>query len=72
MWEVMTLAMVPYPGVSNKDVVAFLKSGSRLEKPDECPTEMWVFSLVVLMWATVVISRLQVPYYVAVLGSGAG
>ena len=40
MWEVMTLAMVPYPGVSNQDVVPFLKAGKRLDKPDECPSEM--------------------------------
>ncbi|XP_065842857.1 uncharacterized protein [Oscarella lobularis] len=41
IWEVMTLAMVPYPGVSSYEVVRFLKAGKRLDKPDECPSEMY-------------------------------
>ncbi|XP_062504039.1 tyrosine-protein kinase receptor UFO-like [Corticium candelabrum] len=41
MWEVMTLAQVPYPGVSNQDVIPYLKRGNRLHKPDECPFEIY-------------------------------
>ena len=33
MWEVMTLAMVPYPGVSSYKVLRFLKAGKRLDQP---------------------------------------
>ena len=36
----MTLAQVPYPGVSNQDVIPYLKRGDRLRKPNECPFEM--------------------------------
>eukprot|EP00118_Oscarella_pearsei_P023520 m.282502 g.282502 ORF g.282502 m.282502 type:complete len:1292 (+) comp40657_c0_seq3:71-3946(+) len=50
LWEVMTLAMVPYPGVANQEVVPFLKSGNRLEKPDACPQE--VYNLMLQCWAT--------------------
>ena len=40
MWEVMTLAMVPYPGVSIYKVARFVKAGKRLDQPDECPSQM--------------------------------
>ena len=40
MWEVMTLGTVPYPGIANQDVLSFVKSGTRLEMPDECPEKL--------------------------------
>ena len=40
LWEVMTLAQVPYPGRQNQDVIALLRSGQRLERPENCPEEM--------------------------------
>ena len=40
LWEVMTLGMMPYPGVSNQEVAAFVMSGQRLAKPNECPLEV--------------------------------
>jgi serine/threonine protein kinase len=41
LWEVMTLAQLPYPGVSNQEVITLLKRGHRLEKPSECPQEIY-------------------------------
>jgi hypothetical protein len=40
LWEVMTLAQLPYPGISNKEIVTLLRRGHRLQKPDECPQNM--------------------------------
>ncbi|XP_062504451.1 uncharacterized protein LOC134181228 [Corticium candelabrum] len=41
LWEVMTLAQVPYPGRQNQDVIALLRSGQRLERPENCPEEIY-------------------------------
>ncbi|XP_065829914.1 uncharacterized protein [Oscarella lobularis] len=49
LWEVMTLGMMPYPGVSNQEVAAFVMSGQRLAKPNECPLE--VYDIMRLCWA---------------------
>ncbi|XP_065829979.1 uncharacterized protein [Oscarella lobularis] len=49
LWEVMTLGMMPYPGVSNHEVAAFVMSGQRLEKPNECPLD--VYDIMRLCWA---------------------
>lgn len=34
----------PYPGVNNKELCKLLKSGYRMEKPDSCSNEVWVFA----------------------------
>ncbi|XP_065830224.1 tyrosine-protein kinase Mer-like isoform X2 [Oscarella lobularis] len=49
LWEVMTLGMMPYPGVSNQEVAAFVMSSQRLAKPNECPLE--VYDIMRLCWA---------------------
>jgi len=36
-WELMTRGVVPYPGVNNWEVMAFLMTGQRLPQPDCCP-----------------------------------
>jgi serine/threonine protein kinase len=41
LWEVMTLAQLPYPGRQNHEVMPLLKKGERLEKPPECPQEIY-------------------------------
>ena len=46
LWEVMTLAQSPYPGVDNQDILVYLKRGRRLAKPDECPQTMFVALLI--------------------------
>lgn len=32
----------PYPSVQNEDLLSFLKSGYRMEKPDNCSPEVYV------------------------------
>ncbi|CAK8694004.1 unnamed protein product [Clavelina lepadiformis] len=41
MWEILTLCQIPYPGVTNSEVHALLRSGVRLPKPPSCPSELW-------------------------------
>ncbi|XP_078088015.1 proto-oncogene tyrosine-protein kinase ROS-like [Mustelus asterias] len=37
MWEVMTLGQQPYPARTNLEVLHFVRTGGRLEKPNSCP-----------------------------------
>ncbi|XP_048459316.1 proto-oncogene tyrosine-protein kinase ROS-like [Rhincodon typus] len=37
MWEVMTLGQQPYPARTNLEVLHFVRTGGRLEKPRNCP-----------------------------------
>ena len=39
-WEIFSLGSIPYPGVDNTEIITFLKSGKRLEKPVLCPEEL--------------------------------
>ena len=41
MWEVFTYAMQPYYGLSNEEVVERVRRGSTLERPDNCPGEIY-------------------------------
>ncbi|XP_022253484.1 LOW QUALITY PROTEIN: tyrosine-protein kinase receptor torso-like, partial [Limulus polyphemus] len=36
LWEIYTLGATPYPGVANHEILAFLETGHRLEKPENC------------------------------------
>ena len=40
LWEIMSLGKMPYPGVAVQDIVSFLESGDRLDRPSNCPEEM--------------------------------
>ena len=40
MWEVMTMAKLPYSGIPIYDLFLHLKREHRLQRPDECPQEM--------------------------------
>lgn len=40
LWEVMTLGNQPYPGRSNIEVLNFVRSGGRLDKPHNCPDDL--------------------------------
>ena len=42
MWEVLTLGQQPYPARTNVEVLHFVRSGGRLDRPDVCPDEMYV------------------------------
>ncbi len=37
LWEIFSFAMVPYTGMSNSEVVAFLKDGNVMKVPSNCP-----------------------------------
>src|SRR5690348_14571756 len=42
MWEIFTNGLLPYPTIhSNREVVAFIFSGKRLDKPSSCPVEIF-------------------------------
>ena len=41
-WEIFSLGRLPYPGVDNGEVIKKLKTGERLDKPDLCPSDVYV------------------------------
>ena len=40
LFEIYTLGATPYAGMDNQQVIASLREGYRLPKPDECPDDM--------------------------------
>ncbi|XP_041873234.1 proto-oncogene tyrosine-protein kinase ROS [Corvus kubaryi] len=40
VWETLTLGQQPYPGFSNTEVVHHVRSGGRLESPNNCPGDL--------------------------------
>jgi len=44
-WEIFSLGRIPYPGVDNAEVIKTLKTGERLDKPDLCPSDMYVLDI---------------------------
>ncbi|XP_042189964.1 proto-oncogene tyrosine-protein kinase ROS-like [Callorhinchus milii] len=49
MWEVMTLGQQPYPARTNLEVLHFVRTGGRLERPHSCPDDLW--NLMLKCWA---------------------
>ncbi|XP_057315127.1 uncharacterized protein LOC130656312 [Hydractinia symbiolongicarpus] len=41
LFEVVTLGGTPYPAVNNRELLTMLKSGYRMEKPDNCADEIY-------------------------------
>ncbi|XP_055926559.1 proto-oncogene tyrosine-protein kinase ROS-like isoform X2 [Argiope bruennichi] len=41
LWEVITLGMQPYPARSNMEVLYYVRSGGCLDRPDNCPDELY-------------------------------
>eukprot|EP00117_Sycon_ciliatum_P015075 scpid33208/ scgid4712/ Fibroblast growth factor receptor 2 len=41
LWEIATLACIPYPGVPTKNVLAILLAGHRMEEPVACPAHLY-------------------------------
>ncbi|NWS95224.1 ROS1 kinase, partial [Mionectes macconnelli] len=40
VWETLTLGQQPYPGLSNTEVLHHVRSGGRLESPNNCPDDL--------------------------------
>jgi insulin receptor len=49
LWEMVTLAMQPYQGLSNDQVLKFVVGGGVMEKPENCPEK--TFTIMTLCWA---------------------
>ncbi|NXC72157.1 ROS1 kinase, partial [Anhinga anhinga] len=49
VWETLTLGQQPYPGFSNMEVLHHVRSGGRLESPNNCPDDL--FDLMTRCWA---------------------
>ncbi|CAI9717068.1 proto-oncogene tyrosine-protein kinase receptor Ret-like [Octopus vulgaris] len=41
LWEIVTFGDSPYPGISSDRILSLLKTGYRMDKPDNCPDEMY-------------------------------
>ncbi|XP_071080582.1 uncharacterized protein [Haliotis cracherodii] len=41
LFEIVTLGGTPYPGVANRELISELSAGYRMERPDNCSTEMY-------------------------------
>ncbi|XP_065681819.1 angiopoietin-1 receptor isoform X1 [Hydra vulgaris] len=41
LFEIVTLGGAPYPGITNRQLLNLLKSGYRMEKPDNCGDQMY-------------------------------
>lgn len=42
LWEIVTLGGNPYPGIAPERLFNLLKTGYRMEKPENCTEEMCV------------------------------
>ena len=40
-WEILNYGKFPYTGINNLDVLFFLISGDRMERPGNCPENFW-------------------------------
>lgn len=48
MWEILSYGAKPYQGVKNLDVVKLVEERKVLEKPLECPSEL--YSIMLKCW----------------------
>ncbi|KAG8551544.1 hypothetical protein GDO81_004155 [Engystomops pustulosus] len=42
LWEMFSLGQQPYQGYSNIEVLHYVRSGERMDSPDNCPDDMYV------------------------------
>ncbi|XP_070550432.1 fibroblast growth factor receptor 2-like [Ptychodera flava] len=45
VWEIVTLGNTPYPGMSAKEVIEYLKQGSRLSRPKHCKEDLYLLMM---------------------------
>ncbi|XP_030832551.1 ALK tyrosine kinase receptor [Strongylocentrotus purpuratus] len=48
LWEIISLGFMPYPGMSNQEVIQFVSAGERMNPPRSCPQP--VFNLMSQCW----------------------
>lgn len=48
LWEIWTLGIIPYPGMTDDEVVSRINQWYRLYKPHECPSE--IYNIMTLCW----------------------
>lgn len=41
LWEIVTLAEQPYPGISNEEVLDYVKKGRIMDPPENCNEELY-------------------------------
>ncbi|XP_069831031.1 proto-oncogene tyrosine-protein kinase ROS isoform X2 [Dendropsophus ebraccatus] len=41
LWELFSIGQQPYQGYSNMEVLHYVRSGQRMDSPDNCPDDMW-------------------------------
>lgn len=41
LWEIFSLGVMPYTGLINKDVMALVTAGGRLDSPNDCPPAIY-------------------------------
>ncbi|XP_047467328.1 tyrosine-protein kinase receptor TYRO3 [Mugil cephalus] len=51
MWEIMTRAQTPYPGLENSEIYEFLMRGQRLKRPGHCRED--IYELMHSCWSPV-------------------
>ncbi|XP_064636313.1 proto-oncogene tyrosine-protein kinase receptor Ret-like isoform X2 [Lineus longissimus] len=55
LWEISTLGATPYPGIPPERLYNILKTGYRMERPDNCSYE--IYSIMSKCWSTAPIDR---------------
>ncbi|XP_070543914.1 proto-oncogene tyrosine-protein kinase receptor Ret-like isoform X2 [Ptychodera flava] len=50
LWEIVTLGATPYPGIPPERLFHILKTGHRMEKPDNCSEEL--YDIMLRCWKT--------------------
>ncbi|CAH1243137.1 FGFR3 [Branchiostoma lanceolatum] len=59
LWEIMTMGNLPYEGMKGKRMMDMIKDGGRLEKPSNCPDE--IYTLMASCWETLPEDRPTFP-----------
>ncbi|XP_070541613.1 tyrosine-protein kinase receptor Tie-1-like [Ptychodera flava] len=49
LWEIVTLGVLPYQDLTNKEVSEYIKRGQRMEKPKHCNDE--IYELMLKCWS---------------------
>ncbi|XP_078575877.1 uncharacterized protein LOC144861748 [Branchiostoma floridae x Branchiostoma japonicum] len=59
LWEIMAMGNLPYEGMKGKRVMDMIKDGGRLQKPSNCPEEIYI--LMTRCWETLPEDRPTFP-----------